>query len=324
MDPITQGVLGASVAQSLAKENKQHMVLAFIVAFLAGGAADLDILIRIPDDAMATFLMHRHFTHALFFIPVGGFITGWAYWFVFARKKQKLWTVVFYATLGYATHGLLDACTSYGTVLFWPFSNKRVAWDIVSIIDPWVTVPMIVGAVCALIWKRRSFAVTGLVLGLGYLGLGFVQNQRAQALQETLWQQRGHEVVRNRAFPVFMRNTKFNGVYEATDGYLYTDALNVPLWGENSYSEGNRIKAVHLEDVLPTLSEAQKPGFKGFYWFADGYLYGLHGSTEAFADARYSQAAGEFRPMWGVQVFPKEPERKAERIQLHRTVSRFK
>ena len=28
-----------------------------------------------------------------------------------------------YSTLGYATHGLLDACTSYGTLLFWPLAK---------------------------------------------------------------------------------------------------------------------------------------------------------------------------------------------------------
>ena len=43
--------------------------------------------------------------------------------------------------MGYATHGLLDSCTSYGTQLFWPFSDVRVAWDTMSIVDPLFTVP---------------------------------------------------------------------------------------------------------------------------------------------------------------------------------------
>ena len=38
--------------------------------------------------------------------------------------------------MGAITHGLIDACTSYGTLLYWPISHHRESWDIISIIDP--------------------------------------------------------------------------------------------------------------------------------------------------------------------------------------------
>ena len=45
MDPISQGVIGASVAQSTVK-NKRYLVSAGILGFLSGMAPDLDIFIR--------------------------------------------------------------------------------------------------------------------------------------------------------------------------------------------------------------------------------------------------------------------------------------
>ncbi|WP_019218287.1 metal-dependent hydrolase [Legionella tunisiensis] len=71
------------------------------------------------------------------------------------------------ALIGYATHGLLDACTNYGTVLFWPFSERRVYWDLISIIDPFFTVPLVLGVAWTVIHDTR----VGVILGLTLAGL---------------------------------------------------------------------------------------------------------------------------------------------------------
>ena len=41
---------------------------------------------------------------------------------------------------------LLDAATSYGTRLFWPFSDERAGWDWIAIVDPAFTVPLLVAS----------------------------------------------------------------------------------------------------------------------------------------------------------------------------------
>ena len=38
--------------------------------------------------------------------------------------------------LGYFAHPLLDACTSYGTHLWLPFSREPAAWNLVAVFDP--------------------------------------------------------------------------------------------------------------------------------------------------------------------------------------------
>ena len=59
--------------------------------------------------------------------------------------------------LGYATHALLDSCTTYGTMLFWPFSDVRIAWNTVSIIDPLFTGPILALVVLAAKKKREFY-----------------------------------------------------------------------------------------------------------------------------------------------------------------------
>ena len=100
----------------------------------------------------AVFLeFHRQFTHSLVFIPVGALLVFLALRAVANRIKirglatvRRTWPVD-----GLCHHGLLDSCTSYGTQLFWPFSDARVAWDTMSIVDPLFTIPLLVFVITA-------------------------------------------------------------------------------------------------------------------------------------------------------------------------------
>jgi len=124
MDPITQGTVGAAFAQSTARNN--NILQITLIGFLAGLAPDLDVLIQSSDDPIIFLEYHRQFSHSLFFIPFGSLLVTLCI-FPFLRGSISLKIVYIASFLGYATHGLLDACTSYGTQLFWPFSDQRVA-----------------------------------------------------------------------------------------------------------------------------------------------------------------------------------------------------
>ncbi|MCW9014799.1 MAG: metal-dependent hydrolase [Gammaproteobacteria bacterium] len=52
------------------------------------------------------------------------------------RQKNSRQRLFIFCLMGFSLSGVLDACTSYGTHLFWPISDERVAWHIISIIDP--------------------------------------------------------------------------------------------------------------------------------------------------------------------------------------------
>ena len=138
MDPVSQGTVGAAFAQSSA--NKINIAKISIVGFLAGLAPDLDVLIRSSTDPVLFLEYHRQFTHSLVFIPFGALLVA-ALIFPLVKKSLSFKTTYVASFLGYATHGLLDACTSYGTLLLWPFSNERITWNNISIVDPLLTIP---------------------------------------------------------------------------------------------------------------------------------------------------------------------------------------
>ncbi|MCY4523261.1 MAG: metal-dependent hydrolase, partial [Halobacteriovoraceae bacterium] len=78
MDPLSQGVVGAAFSQSMAK--KEEAKLAFAVGFGAGLLADIDVLIRSSADPLLKIEYHRHFTHSLVFIPLGGLLAASILW----------------------------------------------------------------------------------------------------------------------------------------------------------------------------------------------------------------------------------------------------
>ena len=157
MDPITQGTLGAVLSQSVS--NKKTLGIIGLIGFLSGLAPDLDIFIRSEKDPLLFLEFHRQFTHSLIFIPFGGFICAVCLFFLISKRLnisfKDTWIS---ATLGYATHGLLDACTSYGTLLFWPFTQTRIAWNSISIIDPLFTIPLFILIILAGFKQKKIFS----------------------------------------------------------------------------------------------------------------------------------------------------------------------
>ena len=167
MDPFTQGVVGAAFGQL--KGSAQTLAKAAIIGALAGMAADLDILIRSSEDPLLALQFHRHFSHSLLFIPIGALLCTVFFHYAFAHRR---WGFSFNQTyswslIGYATHALLDGCTSYGTQLLWPLSNHRFAWDFIAVIDPAFTLPAFILVLTAAIKKQRRWAL----MAIGWMAL---------------------------------------------------------------------------------------------------------------------------------------------------------
>ena len=111
MDPLSQAVVGAVVAGCVAKP--QTIKPALMLGAIAGMAPDLDVFIRDPQDPLLFLAYHRQFTHALAFIPVGAALVTLLAWPLF-RRQLSVTSIYRFCFAGYLTHGLLDACTTYG------------------------------------------------------------------------------------------------------------------------------------------------------------------------------------------------------------------
>ena len=184
MDVLSQAILGASLSQSFAKD-KSKQLIALVIGALAGMAPDLDVLIYSSDDPLLFLEFHRQFTHSLLFIPFGALLCALVF-YPFTKNKLPFAQIYLFSFLGFATHGLLDACTSYGTQLFWPFSDSRISWNIVSIVDPVFTIPVLIGVVFAAYRNKRLFAIITFIYAVSFLSLGLIQKQRAEDALYTL------------------------------------------------------------------------------------------------------------------------------------------
>ncbi|MCA9711727.1 MAG: penicillin acylase family protein, partial [Myxococcales bacterium] len=206
------------------------------------------------------------------------------------------------------THALLDAFTSYGTMLLWPFSDARIAWSWVAIVDPIYTGILAVGVIAAARRLSARPARLALLLSSLYLLLGFVQRSRALEATRALAQRRGHAVERIDAFPSPPSNLVWRTTY-LTEGRVFVDRVRVPWWGPAATRPGGS---------TPLLTEAELPAaihddartlaaFRLFRWFAGGWVAWEPQHPDVVGDLRYGhEGDASVASMWGVQLRPGE------------------
>ena len=310
MDPVTQGALGAAAAMLFAP--KTDIRLAALIGATGGMLADADVLIRSAADPLLFIEYHRHFTHSLAFIPFGGLICALVFW-SFLKSKLTFGLIYLYATIGYATHGVLDACTSYGTRLLWPFTDDRVAWNIVAVIDPLVTIPLLVGIAIAC-WKRNSkFARIGFSISIAYLLFGVAQRERAESALVQLAQSRGHASIdRLTAKPTMGNLILWRGIYRH-EGQFHVDAIRAPLFQTPKILSGSTTPAIEIEPIISDLGAGSvlANDIVRFHHFSDSYLAWHPDHPDALCDVRYAVLPDSLHSLWGIRVDLNRPDEHA-------------
>src|SRR5580693_1559048 len=137
MDPVTHGITGALLGKGYFSE--RHGRVATFAAVLGAVIPDIDIVAElISRDPLAIVKYHRGITHSFVALPVFalllGALTSW--WMRKRQIESPPWgIIVLLYGAGIASHILLDGMTSFGTRMWTPISQKRVAWDLLFIID---------------------------------------------------------------------------------------------------------------------------------------------------------------------------------------------
>lgn len=300
MDPLTQGLLGTTAAQNTS--NKQNIVIASLFGLLAGMAPDLDVLIRSETDPLLFLEYHRQFTHSLIFIPIGGLICGTLLYFILGKRRGlTLKQSLIFCTAGYATHALLDSCTSYGTLLLWPFSDTRIAWNNISIIDPLYTLPILLLVLIAIFRKSKICARIALAWVLLYPLLGVIQRERAETLGWQLANERQHTPITLKAKPSMANLLVWKIVYELEDRY-YVDAVRVGLTGK--VYPGSSIAKLDIKRAFPWLDSdsQQAKDIERFRWFSNGYVAIDPYNPNRVIDIRYSLLPNQIDALWGIEL----------------------
>ena len=274
-------------------------ILIGFIGFLAGLAPDLDVLIRSEDDPILFLEYHRQFSHSLFFIPIGSFFVA-LFIFPFVRGLMSLRMVYIASFLGYATHGLLDACTSYGTQLFWPFSDQRVTWNNISIVDPIFTIPIVILLAIAITKRKRIFSFIAIGWIIFYLSLGFIQYERTLSAAMDLANSRGHNAERMTLKPSFGNLILWKSIYQHEETY-YVDAIRTVH--SSTWCLGESIEMFDYQYHLPSLDKdsQQAKDIERFRWFSQDYL-GYDDKNSLVTDIRYSMIPNQIAPMWGLVI----------------------
>lgn len=303
MDPLTQGVLGAALPQAT-QTNRAHVAIAGLFGLVAGMAPDLDVLIRSETDTLLYLEYHRQFSHSLVFIPIGGALCAGLLHLVCGRRwGLSFWRTFAFCSLGYGTHGLLDGATSYGTQLFWPFSDMRVAWDIISIIDPLFTLPLAAGVVFSMVGRSAVPVRAALCWCALYLCFAIYQNGAAREMARDLAIERGHSPEQLAVKPSFANLIVWKSIY-AADGRFYVDAVR-PSFGARVY-EGDSVAVLDVARDLPWLQDAtqQAEDVRRFGHFSDGYLSIHPQDPKRVIDVRYSMLPNQIDPLWSIRLDP--------------------
>ena len=274
-----------------------------MLGFLSGMAPDLDIFIRSSTDPLLSLEYHRQFSHSIIFIPFGGLICALFLFVVFKRISpfnfKKTWL---YCTLGYGTHGLIDAFTSYGTLLLWPFSDIRFAWNNISIIDPLFTLPLILLIALATIKKKNIYSKIALAWAVIYLLLGVYLHNIALNVGKEIAEKRGHIVIRIKAKPSFGNLILWKTIYQTNERF-HVDATNLLF---SKIIPGESIQKLDLEKDFQWLRKdsQQYKDVERFRWFSNNFLAVNPKNKNQIIDIRYSGIPNEIGGLWGVQLNP--------------------
>ena len=304
MDPLTHMSLGACMAMAVSVKPK--MRIAGLAGALAGLLPDADVFIRSAGDPLLAIEYHRHFTHSFAFQPLTaalalGLALGLRRVVRGGGKfRPSYWAIL----LAASTHPFCDWWTSYGTRVAWPFSQARLSLDWVSVIDPLVTLPLVLLGVLG-VWKRARFLPTAaLVLVSLYLGGATVQKERAlNAIQAQLDQQ-GVVPERLAVRPSFGNIVVWRAVWES-EGRIHSGMIRVGQ--EVEWRPGNSAEVIRYEGVA-AWEESAPPGtvlrkdLERFKHFSDGWLIRHPAHPDVIGDARYAMLPNSMEPLWGIRV----------------------
>lgn len=284
-------VLGAACGEAVLGKKIGNKALLF--GAIGGTIPDLDVVIGhlLYTNEIEAMAFHRGFMHSIVFALVAGLGLGVLTFWGYNRVKRhgtttKIdWIKLFVVSI--FTHPILDCFTAYGTQLFAPFSNYRVAFNTISVADPFYTLPFLLALIVLMFFKRESsrrrlFLKIGVGLSSLYMGLTIVNKGYVNKVYKNSLIDHDIPYVRFQTQPTILNNILWYGIAETSNDYyvafysIFDQTPQINNW-------------IQLPKNHELISEYSKD-LEILYWFSNGYynFSTLEGSDEfMFKDLRY-------------------------------------
>jgi len=172
MDTVTHLLIGAAVAQLVNKvpteTNLSWQKCALLGAFSAV-FPDIDYLLFFVNPLEFLAYWHRAETHSLILAPLWAWILSFLLRRFYHCTQQ---TFLFKICLvGILSHIILDSFTTFGTQWFAPFSNYKVSWNLLFVVDVYFTFMSFVALMLIIYWRSHHYRLFALCLPMAYLTL---------------------------------------------------------------------------------------------------------------------------------------------------------
>lgn len=142
MDSLTQAALGAAVGEAVLGRRIGNWAILWGAAF--GTLPDLDVVFSPLFDTAGNLVRHRGASHSLLVMSVASIVMAPVLAAMWRRAGVSKMRAGWFVFLVWSTHVLIDCFTVYGTSVLWPFSDARVAFNNIFIVDLLYTLPLLV------------------------------------------------------------------------------------------------------------------------------------------------------------------------------------
>lgn len=201
------------------------------------------------------------------------------------RVSFQEWYWLFF--LAFFTHILLDCFTSFGTQVFMPFSDYRVAFDNIAVADPAYTIPFLICVIVAAFLKRNTRSRRLVIwLGIGissaYMAWTLTNKIRVDRVFEQALLNRNIDALRCRTSPTILNNILWTCVAEDKDVFYV-----------GQYSLFDTDPNLHHLNKIPkndSIHESFLPNedYQTLLWFSNGYLAAFPNDTSTIlSDVRF-------------------------------------
>lgn len=216
MDSLTQAALGAAIGEAVLgkKIGNKAPILGAIIATIP----DLDVLFVPFFDEIQKISLHRGYSHSILFCLLGAFLFAYILSKINWAKEVAITKLWLFSFLALFTHVLLDAFTTYGTQLFLPFTDWRVSFDSINIVDPVYTLPLIIGVLGSVFYykktdkKQRLPNTIGLIVSSLYLLFTLANKQHIEQVFYSQLEEQNIPSFRLLTVPVKVGNVVWYGV----------------------------------------------------------------------------------------------------------------